>query len=141
MAVVVAAGGVLGSVARYGLSVVLPTEPQNFPWGTFVTNVAGCALLGALLALLPDAAGPHVLIRTFLGPGVLGGFTTFSAFSVESVALLSAGRAQPAMGYVLGTVLAALAGVQVGSMAARLLVRRALVPRAGFDRRRAERPE
>ena len=85
----VAAGGVIGALARHGAGVALPTAAGAFPLTTFAVNVVGCALMGALVAALARTPGAHPLLRPFLGTGVLGGFTTFSAFAVETVELLS----------------------------------------------------
>jgi CrcB protein len=82
---VVALGGALGSLARYGIAVLLPHGRGDLPVATLLVNVTGCFLLGVLVARRPDAP----VLRPFLGTGVLGGFTTFSAFAVESDRLLA----------------------------------------------------
>lgn len=83
--VLVAVGGALGALGRHGLSVVLPAGPGGFPVATLLTNVIGCLALGLLVALRPRARW----LRPFLGAGVLGGFTTVSAFALESSRLLA----------------------------------------------------
>jgi CrcB protein len=113
----VAVGGALGSAARYGLAVAWPTPPGGFPWATLVTNLAGCALLGALMQVITTRIAPHRLVRPFLGTGVLGGFTTFSTYAVETQGLLAAGRPALAVAYVLGTLAGALAAVLFGTWA------------------------
>lgn len=113
--VAVAAGGAVGATARYA---ALQAQPDGaaFPWTTFAINVVGSALLAGLL-LLPLARRSSV-VAAGLGPGVLGGFTTFSATSEQARAMLSDGRAGPAGAYVLGTLAAALvAVVVVGALA------------------------
>lgn len=75
----VALGGGLGGAARYGVGLLVPGAP-----GTFLVNVVGCALIGVLVVLTPRL---HPLARPFLGVGVLGGFTTFSAYAVDAVRL------------------------------------------------------
>nr|MDT0663137.1 fluoride efflux transporter CrcB [Micromonospora sp. DSM 115978] len=110
----IAVGGALGAAARYGLAVAWPTPAGGLPWATFVTNLAGCALLGVLMRAITRPAAPHRLIRPFLGTGVLGGFTTFSTYAVETIALVDAGHPALAAGYVIGTVIGALAAVRLG---------------------------
>jgi CrcB protein len=121
---VVAAGGALGAVARYGLELLWPHPAGAFPWVTLLINVTGCAALGAIMELLADLTAPHRLARPFLGTGLLGGFTTFSAYAVETRQLLAAGRPAVAAAYVVGTLVAALAGVWGGMMGVRAIVRR-----------------
>jgi fluoride exporter len=115
----VAAGGVLGASARHGLATLLPRpDPATFPWTTFGVNVAGCLLLGLLMALLRrrDARHPAVAVtRPFLGTGVIGGFTTFSTHVVEAQRAVAVGAAPLAVAYLLGTLAAALVAVAAGS--------------------------
>jgi CrcB protein len=106
----VAAGGALGSVARYLLSAwTLHHAPDwRFPLGTFLVNVTGCALVGVLGGLVVK----HDLLsgdaRLFLFVGVAGGFTTFSAFGLESFHLLRRGEVLVAGGYIAASVLVGL---------------------------------
>ncbi len=110
---VIAAGGVIGALARAGAQAAVPHRPGEFPWATFAINVAGCLLIGVLMAML--AARPaHPLTRPFLGVGVLGGFTTFSAYAVDAQRLLTDGAAGTAGLYLAATVLGALAAVAAG---------------------------
>jgi CrcB protein len=81
---VVAAGGAVGSAARYAVSVALPHGRSDLPLGTLLVNVVGCLLLGVLVGAWPRARWA----RPFLGTGVLGGFTTFSALALETDRLL-----------------------------------------------------
>lgn len=115
---VVALGGALGSLARYGISVGWPHPHHGFPWSTLVVNLAGCALIGVLMQLISTRIAPHRLVRPFFGTGVLGGFTTFSTYTVEIRDLLGAGRTGVALGYLFGTVAGALLAVQLGAWAA-----------------------
>ncbi|WP_233604162.1 fluoride efflux transporter CrcB [Micromonospora sp. HM5-17] len=114
---VVALGGALGSTARYGLAVAWPHTPTGFPWATLVTNLSGCVLIGVLMQVIATRITPHRLVRPFLGTGVLGGFTTFSTYAVETRGLLAAGRPGLALGYLLGTLAGALAAVRLGMWA------------------------
>ena len=115
----VALGGAAGAVARYGVGGwIHGMTGAGFPWGTFVVNVAGCSILGLLMPLLQaSVATPEA--RAFLAVGVLGGFTTFSTFSFESVALVQDGQWVRAAAYTLGSVgfglAAAFAGFWLGT--------------------------
>ncbi|WP_232661773.1 fluoride efflux transporter FluC [Pseudonocardia sp. TRM90224] len=102
----VAAGGATGALARYGVGLSLP-----WPMATFAINVAGCFLIGVVIVLLGER---HPLARPFLTTGVLGGFTTFSTYSVDAQQLLLAGRYVEAGGYVAGTLLAAVLATWLG---------------------------
>jgi fluoride exporter len=121
---VIALGGALGSLARYAVAVAWPTPARGFPWATFVTNVTGCLVIGALMVLISEVWTTHRLVRPFLGVGVVGSFTTFSAYTVETQQLLDAGRAPVALGYLFGTLAAALLAVQLGVVLTRLGARR-----------------
>jgi CrcB protein len=116
---VVSAGGILGALGRHGIGLLAPTAPGGFPWSTFAINVAGCAAIGILMVFATEVWSPHRLIRPFLTVGVLGGFTTFSAYAAEARDLLAIGAVGVAVGYVVGTVLAALVAVQCGVVVAR----------------------
>lgn len=119
---VVAAGGVLGALCRYGLGVALPTAPGHFPWTTFWINVSGCALIGILVVLVTEGwPGAHPMLRPFLGTGVLGGYTTFSTYVVDVTRL---GFTATALGYLVGTLVAALLATYAGVLGTRLLIRR-----------------
>jgi CrcB protein len=121
---VVGIGGALGSMARYTLAAAWPTPADGFPWATFITNVGGCLLIGVLMVLIVDVWAAHRLVRPFLGVGVLGGFTTFSTYTVQTRQLLEANRPLLAFGYLLGTLAAALLAVQLGIVLTRLVTRR-----------------
>lgn len=104
----VAVGGVLGSEARYLLGVAFAPVPGSWPWTTFWINVTGCLLIGVLYTVLTEPARPHPLLRPLLGVGVLGGYTTFSTWSVETVGLVDAGRPGLALTYALVSPVAAV---------------------------------
>ena len=113
----VAAGGALGSVARFWLTAVMTAlTGARFPWGTLLINVLGSFVIGlvAALTLVPDRVGMHPDLRVFLMVGVCGGFTTFSAFSLQTLELLQNGDGWLAAGYVLGSVVFCLAAVWCG---------------------------
>jgi CrcB protein len=115
----VAAGGALGALARYGLALAIPPVPGHFPLATFLTNVVGGLLIGVLIVALTELTTPHPLARPFLVTGILGGFTTFSTYAVDVEHLLAAHAVGVALGYLLGTLVAALAATWVGILATR----------------------
>jgi CrcB protein len=120
---VVALGGVLGALARWGVSLGLPHTPGTWPWATVTVNLTGCLVIGVLLAVLLARYPTHPWLRPFLATGVLGGYTTFSTFAVDVVALVDAGRAPLALGYLLLSVLGGLLAVVVGLALGRAAVR------------------
>jgi len=120
---VIAAGGAIGSVARYGLTVALPSRPGAFPWVTFAVNVTGCLFIGVLVVLITEVWAAHRLLRPFLGTGLLGGFTTFSTYTVDIQQLVGGGTARTALVYLAGTLAAALVAVYAGITATRLVTR------------------
>src|SRR3954452_9009115 len=126
----IAAGGVLGAEARYGLSVLMPHEPGQWPMATWLINVSGCFLIGILMFSITELTSPHRLARPFLGVGLLGGYTTFSTAMVDVQQMALAGREGAALRYMLATLVAAVsatfAGVSVTrASAAMFLSRRA----------------
>jgi CrcB protein len=118
----VAVGGVLGSWARWGVASSFPVAAGTFPVTTFVINIVGAALLGVVLVTLLDGPVPRTHLHALLGTGVLGAFTTFSTWMVESVELVRTGDALVAVLYVL---LSLVAGV-VAILATMALTRRVL---------------
>jgi CrcB protein len=120
---VIAVGGGLGAIARYGISVLSPTRVGHFPWGTFATNVLGCFLIGVLMVLITEVWAAHHLLRPFLGVGVLGGFTTFSTYTNEVRGLLQPSTIGIALAYLAGTLICALFAVIVGVWLTRLTTR------------------
>lgn len=129
-ALVVSIGGAVGAVARWSLVEAFPVVGTGFPWATFWVNVVGSALLAGL-PLLP-LARRYAWVGLFLGTGLLGGFTTMSAASVDAVVLARADAPGVAFLYVLGTLAAALVAVLVVD---RLSTpsERALAEAAGWD--------
>lgn len=112
----VALGGAAGSVARY-LTVLGATRlAPNFPAGVMVANVLGSVLIGVLFVVL---TGPRAGLSPLLIAGFLGGFTTFSSFSLDALRLWEAGQVGLAAAYVLGSVGLSLAGVAAGVTLAR----------------------
>ena len=91
----VGAGSFAGGVCRYLLSLVIRGGGGLFPWATFVTNVAGCLVLGLIYGALAHCPGDRPQLRLLLATGFCGGFTTFSTFSAEALALLQGGHWRP----------------------------------------------
>ena len=112
----VALGGVIGSLGRFAVGAALPHQPGGFPWATLVVNVSGAFAMGLLVAYLVDRPGAHRLARPFVGVGLLGGWTTFSALAVDAVQLGHADRAQTALVYVAATFLVGTVAVPAGSL-------------------------
>jgi len=116
----VALGGALGAAGRYLVSVTAFRLPgDGFPWGTFTVNVTGSFLMGVLVVVLGQFNGMR--LSPFLVTGVLGGFTTFSAFSLDAMTLYERGQAGVAAAYVLASVSLSLAGIVAGRAVARAL--------------------
>lgn len=119
----VALGGALGALARYGLALALPVVPEEFPLATFLTNVVGGLLIGILVVLLTEVRHAHPLARPFLVTGILGGFTTFSTYAVDVEHLLAAHAVGTALGYLFGTLVCALLATWAGIAATRAIGR------------------
>ncbi len=117
----VACGGALGSMARFWLTAVMAGfTGLRFPWGTLLINVVGSLVIGLIagLTLQPDRLQWHPDARIFLMTGVCGGFTTFSAFSLQTLELMQVGEGVAACAYAIASVLlcvvATWAGVSLG---------------------------
>ena len=125
----VALGGAVGSVARYLLSILLQTRSgTEFPLGTLVINISGSLLLGFLLRYALDSSAISPEVRALATTGFCGGYTTFSAFSYETVMLMDAGDWKRASMYVTMSVVGSVLGAFIGIAGARelLALRRAL---------------
>ena len=123
----VMAGGALGSAARFGLSLAVAARwGETFPWGTLAVNAAGCLVIGVFAGFTgpdsPFAAPP--LVRQFVSIGVLGGFTTFSSFSLQTLNLMAEGEWWAAGGYVVLSVVVCLALTWAGMMLAAVFLPR-----------------
>lgn len=117
----VALGGALGSVARYGAGIGARSLAPGWPWGTLLVNVLGSFAIGVLFAWFLVRPVPDWL-RFGLITGVLGGFTTFSAFSIETIELMRAGGWAAGLLYLGVTLVLGLAACASGIAAARLLL-------------------
>lgn len=117
----VALGGALGASARYLTgTTVTRALGHGFPFGTMIVNVVGSFLMGVLVVLLAKKGGQGA--APFLMTGILGGFTTFSAFSLDAMTLFERGQVVAAAGYVLGSVVISIAALFAGLALARMVL-------------------
>ncbi len=108
----VAAGGSMGAVLRYGIALMLPN--QSFPLATLIANLAGSFLLGIILAMsLKDETLPEG-VKLFLATGICGGFTTFSGFSSENLGLMQSGKYNLAFLYIVTSVVGGILATWFG---------------------------
>ena len=116
-------GGGLGSAARYGVGLLaLRLVGNGFPWGTFAINVVGSFAMGVVAEYFALKSGMSQPLRLFLTTGIIGGFTTFSTFSLETALLFERGEAGAALLYVLGSVTIGVAALFGGLALVRALV-------------------
>ena len=119
----VGAGGAIGAMARYGVSrLALKTFGPNFPWGTAIANVSGSFLMGFLIVWLTMREPIAPALRAFLAVGVLGAFTTFSTFSLDTVMLFRDKAYMAASGYLIGSVALSIAGLLLGLVIAKAVL-------------------
>ncbi len=118
---VIALGGAFGSVLRFwigsGIDGAISKGGTIFPWGTIVVNITGCFIIG-LFATLTGTEGRWLvpaLVRPFVMIGILGGYTTFSSFSLQTLNLWNGNQRWEALGNVLVSVVACLVGVALGA--------------------------
>jgi CrcB protein len=119
----VAVGGAIGSVARFWMTGAMTTlTGPRFPWGTLAINILGSFIIGLVagVTLTPARMGMHPDVRIFFMTGICGGFTTFSAFSLQTLALIQTGDVVPAFGYILGSVALCLLAVWGGWLLGRV---------------------
>lgn len=119
--VAVAAGGVVGTWVRWGVTALFPVGEGTFPVTTFLINMVGAAGIGVVVVLCLDRRPARPVLHSLVGTGLLGGLTTFSAFSVESVELLRTGRAGIAAVYVLVSLVAGVLLARTSSVVTRRL--------------------
>jgi fluoride exporter len=119
---VVFLGGGIGASSRYWLSgIVYRWLPVTFPYGNLVVNISGCFLIGVLMTAMNDRLIVSPALRLFLVIGILGGFTTFSSFSYETVALFKDNEIVRALLNVAFSVMGCLGATVIGSYAGKLL--------------------
>lgn len=109
----------MGHPPGTGISVWLPSPAGTFPWSTFTVNLSGCLLIGVLMVRSGAVWSAHRLLRPFLGTGVLGGYTTFSTYTVDAQVLLDGGHVGLGLTYLGATLVCALAAVWVGTFLSR----------------------
>jgi fluoride exporter len=119
----IALGGALGSIGRWTVAEDLPHRTSLFPWATLAVNVGGSFLLGMLVVLATEIWPPSRYLRPFFGVGVLGGFTTYSTYMLDTRRLLVSGRTAEAGAYVFGTLVAGLGAVWLAIVVTRGAVR------------------
>jgi len=108
-------GGAIGAVCRYWLaSQILQVFGPGFPWGILIVNVAGCFVMGVIVAVAEINLEMPPEMKAFLMTGVLGGFTTFSAFALDTAVLTERGDMMGAMLYVTGSVGGSVAALFLG---------------------------
>ena len=118
----IAAGGAIGAAARYGAGQKWPVAGGTFPVTTMAVNILGCGLIGVLMVLVGELWTGRRLLRPFLGTGVLGGFTTFSTYSVDLQRLFTTSHTGTAVAYLVATPVAALLAVWATSRATQRLL-------------------
>jgi CrcB protein len=123
LAAAIVGGGVLGGLARYGLTEAFPTGATAFPWATFAINVSGALGLAVLLVVILEVLRPNRLLRPAIGTGFFGAYTTWSSYMVQSDELLAHHRPLIAVTYFLVSAVAGLAAAAVGLLVTRRLIR------------------
>ena len=119
----VAAGGAVGAVARhFVISNIGTWTGHGFPWGTVAVNVAGSFILGVLAQVMAQVWSPSQELRGFLVVGVLGAFTTFSTFSLDTALLYERGSLGPVFAYVAGSVVLSVGALFLGLRLVRVLI-------------------
>ena len=118
--ILVAAGGAIGAALRHLVNLAsLRLVGPGFPWGTMAVNVAGCFAMGVFVELLARRFNASNELRLFIGAGVLGGFTTFSAFSLDFAVLWERGAALSALAYAITSVIGSILALFLGLWLAR----------------------
>jgi len=121
---VIGLGGALGSMLRFGVGSLIDSNVQKtgylFPWGTIVVNITGCFVIGFIYTISTGEGRLLLspLTRNFITIGILGGYTTFSSFSLQTLTLAQSGQGWSAAANVLLSVVLCLVGVWLGAMLA-----------------------
>src|SRR3954453_3305613 len=112
-------GGVLGALARVGLSEALPHGVDAWPWATFLVNMVGAALLGWFVTRLGERLPPSTYRRPLLGTGICGALTAFSTLQLELFRMIEGGYLELAVAYAAATIVGGFACVHLGTVATR----------------------
>ncbi len=122
--IAIALGGAIGSLARYGVTVWFENLlGAAFPYGIFLANIFGSLCIGIAFVLIVERALVADIWRPIVMVGFLGGFTTFSTFSLHAIGMMEEGRLSEAAIYVFGSVILSIAGAAAGIFLTRLLLR------------------
>lgn len=120
--VLVAVGGAIGASLRHLANLAsLRLVGPNFPWGTMAINIVGSLAMGVFIGMLARRVGASNELRLFIATGILGGFTTFSAFSLDFAVLWERGAAASALAYAIVSVIGAILALFLGLWLARSL--------------------
>lgn len=119
---IIACGGALGSIARYGVAALAQRIPVQLPIGTFAANLVGCFLIGLFTQLASGMSAVSPGMRLFLTAGFCGGFTTFSTFALEIITLADTGHPLQALVYAVSSVVLGLLALLVGVWIAKALL-------------------
>ena len=123
MLMLVCAGGAIGAGTRHMINLwFIARGLAGFPWATFAINVTGSLLMGLAIGLIAARANPSPELRAFIATGILGGYTTFSAFSLDVWQLLERNQLTAACGYVLGSVVLSILALTAGLAAAKWIM-------------------
>ena len=114
-------GAGIGGVLRHGVNVAALRLGANFPWGTLAINVIGSTLMGVVTGWFALRGG-NMQARLFIATGILGGFTTFSTFSLEAFMLFERGEAGAAFGYILASMIVGIGGLALGLLLMRQIL-------------------
>lgn len=119
----VALGGAIGAALRHLTNIgAIRLMGHGYPWGTLAVNVIGSFLMGLIVELVARRFGASQELRLFLATGILGGYTTFSAFSLDAISLYERGAPGLAAGYVALSVILAIGAVFAGLMVGRAIL-------------------
>jgi len=119
--VAIAVGAMLGANLRYVVGLWAADRfGAEFPYGTFLVNISGAFAIGIIMSFIAERVGLNPLWRLFFVTGFLGGYTTFSSYTWEALALAESGNWLPALTYVLGSNVLGLLGVWMGAVLGRL---------------------